>query len=118
MQRLTKHQRFSRSAAFLRKAVKWYLGLNQSSVSKFRDLIRVAIHSASIHTDLRPHLMFDGEDGEFTQEMRSLGLQIIFNQIPKIETVDEIALYTDCDVMFTGPLDLERGEAKRLAAAA
>ncbi len=110
----------------------WYFALSESSIDRpdheWRDMIRVAVHSAKQHTQLRPHMLYDGEESPFVAELRTAGVNVIRHRvgfydaleqhgthnpaylsiasgaflrfdIPLIET-GEFALYTDCDVVF------------------
>lgn len=94
-----------------------------------RDVIRVALRSALRNTSLQPHVIYDGPENGFTAELRRMGATVIFRrtslydaladhirdnwmwlqvacgaflrfEVPLVETKDEIALYTDCDVLF------------------
>jgi len=97
--------------------------------SDLRNLIRVAVFSALRNTRLRPHVIYDGTDDWFTAELRRMGATIIFRrsvlydaleqhagqfhnwlqvmsgaflrfEVPLVETQEQFALYTDCDVLF------------------
>jgi lipopolysaccharide biosynthesis glycosyltransferase len=97
--------------------------------SDLRNLIRVAVFSALRNTRLRPHVIYDGADDWFTAELRCMGAKVIFRrsalfdaleqhagqfhnwlhvmsgaflrfEVPVVETQEQFALYTDCDVLF------------------
>lgn len=110
--------------------MKWYFSLSEASINRpehgWRDLIRVAVESALRNTSLRPHMIYDGEENSFIEELRAQGVTVIHRrvsfhdalakrgpgylaiasgaflrvEIPEIEHEDEFVLYTDCDVMF------------------
>ncbi len=44
-------------------------------------MIRVAVASARANTDLRPHMIFDGRECDFTREMRRAGVAVIFRRL-------------------------------------
>ncbi len=111
----------------------WYFALSEKSIDRehhdWRNLIRVAVQSAKANTTLKPHMLYDGVDNAFTQELRMLGVKVIFHRsslcelfekrrpgdmnylgiasgaflrfdIPIIEKSADYVLYTDCDVLF------------------
>lgn len=97
-------------------------------------MILAAVRSCRQHTDLAPHFLFDGENGPFLSRLEAEGVTVIRHRvsvwdaiaahrsddyyrrvasgtflridIPALETDDEFVLYTDCDVMFTAPVEL------------
>lgn len=114
---------------------KWYFCLSGASIDRenhgWRSMILAAVNSARINTDLKPILLYDGEENEFLDVLRAKGVEVIFHrvgfydalkkrdetspgylsiasgaflrtEIPLIETEDDYVLYTDCDVLFTG----------------
>ena len=115
-------------------SVKWYFAISEISLSRensdWPGLIRAAVRSARMNTTLKPHMLYNGEPNEFTNEIANLGVTIVPHrvsfydallsekeknpnfdllswsgahlriEIPLIEKQDEIVLYTDCDVMF------------------
>jgi len=115
-------------------SVKWYFAISEISLSRensdWPGLIKAAVRSARMNTTLKPHMLYNGEPNEFTNEIANLGVTIVPHrvsfydallsekeknpnfdllswsgahlriEIPLIEKQDEIVLYTDCDVMF------------------
>lgn len=112
---------------------KWYFCLSESSIDRahhgWREMVFAAVNSARVHTNLKPILLFDGEDNEFIDALRKKGVEVIFHrvkfydalaerdkinpgyssiasgaflrvEIPLIEKEDDYVLYTDCDVLF------------------
>ncbi len=112
--------------------LKWYFALSAATLAStehdWPGLVRAAVRSARTKTSLRPHLLWDGPEHPFLDELRGQGVKIIFHrvpflddlarhnpdphwqaiaagaflrvEIPVIETEDEIVLYTDADVQF------------------
>lgn len=113
--------------------MKWYFALSAASFASgqhdWASLIRVSLRTALANTTLRPHLLWDGPEHEFLDEMRALGVTVLFHrvsfyqdlaehrkedrhglaiaagcflrtEIPLLEKEDEFVLYTDSDVMF------------------
>ncbi len=109
-------------------------------------MIRVAVHSAKRNTTLKPHFIYDGEDGPFTTELRHAGVTVLFHRItfydalarhadgnqgyldiasgaflrfdiPLLERTEPYALYTDCDVVFLKQPDLFGADRPALFAA-
>lgn len=119
-----------------RKIRKWYFSLSEASLDRrdhgWRSLARVAVTSALKNTSLRPYMLYDGQDSEFTGELRAMGVIVILHrvsfyeqlveaarargpdylgialgafprvEIPWVEKEDDVVLYTDCDVVFVG----------------
>ena len=112
--------------------MKWYLALSEKSVedAQYSDLLRVSLVSGLERTNLRPFLLWDGQETELTRSLRRVGVTIVpcvsrfldlINrrwstdertrriamgafmrlEIPSLEQEEEFVLYTDCDVMFT-----------------
>lgn len=112
---------------------KWYFCLSEASIDRahhgWREMVFAAVNSARIHTNLKPILLFDGEENEFLDSLRKKGVEVIFHrvkfydalvernktspgyasiasgaflrvEIPLIEKEDDYVLYTDCDVLF------------------
>lgn len=128
--------------------MKWYFAINALSLQAQRQfwesMILAAVKSAQRHTDLAPHLMFDGEDDPFLEVLDQLGVTVgrhrvsfydaleryaghsailmiasgafLRTEIPTIED-DPFVLYTDCDVMFTGAVDLNDYRPDKFACA-
>ena len=120
--------------------MKWYFALSGSSIDRndhdWLDLVRVSVRTALQNTSLVPHMLFDGDPCDFTDEMTSAGVKVIFHrvsfddaleafnphewylpimrgcflrvEIPLIETEDDYVLYTDCDVMFLKDIIIEQ----------
>ena len=66
--------------------MKWFFAITQDTLENdpdhgFIDCIKVAVLSAKKNTNLVPNLIFDGEECKFTQQMRSLGVNVIFHRI-------------------------------------
>ena len=65
--------------------MKWFFAVSEVSMDHhdhdFRALIRSAVNSARANTQLAPHMIFDGEEGAFTQEIRALGVTVIRHRI-------------------------------------
>jgi lipopolysaccharide biosynthesis glycosyltransferase len=130
--------------------MKWYFAISQASLDRadhdWQGLIRVAIASARANTTLVPHMLYDGEESDFTRELRRAGVVIINHrvsfygaveafsgaeswhtriaagaflriEIPDVEHDDEFVLYTDVDVQFLREIDLS-GHRPALFAAA
>lgn len=57
-----------------------------------------------------------GMDLSFMSESTASGAYLRF-EVPLIETEDEFVLYTDCDVLFTGPVELDDLRPKYFACA-
>nr|WP_321983182.1 hypothetical protein [uncultured Lichenicoccus sp.] len=126
--------------------MKWYFAMSEASIDRlehgWRGLIRVSVDSALRHTTLRPHMLYDGADSPFIDELRNRGVTIVpwrvsfydalavrgagyqavaagaflRVEIPEIETEDDVVLYTDCDVVFRS--DPEFDSTPRLFAGA
>lgn len=69
-----------------RSGAKWYFAITRATLDAdpdqgFRDCIRAAVESARRHTNLRPHMIYDGAEDEFTQEMRARGVAVIFHRL-------------------------------------
>jgi hypothetical protein len=65
--------------------MKWFFAVSEVSLDHhdhdFRALIRSAVNSARMKTQLIPHMIFDGAEGAFTAEMRALGVRVILHRI-------------------------------------
>lgn len=65
--------------------MKWFFALSERSWDHhdhdFRALVRSAVQSAARNTRLKPHLIFDGDEGPFTQEMRDMGVTVIRHRL-------------------------------------
>jgi glycosyltransferase involved in cell wall biosynthesis len=129
---------------------KWYFALSESSINRnnhgWRSLIRVALQSALDHTDLLPHMIYDGQENDFVNELRGYGVKVIPHRVsfydslerradgdadflatvsgaflrvelPIIETEDTYVLYTDCDVLFRPGFEIEGIRPKLFACA-
>lgn len=111
----------------------WYMCVSEASLERahhgWRELIIAAVKSATEHTHLRAHLIYDGTANAFTKNLEELNVRIHHHrvsfydalveraagseeylsigsgaflrvEIPLIEKEDEFVLYTDCDIMF------------------
>ena len=60
---------------------KWYFCLSEASIDRahhgWREMVFAAVNSARIHTNLKPILLFDGEENEFVDALRKKGVEII-----------------------------------------
>ena len=68
------------------RGAKWYFAITQQTLDAdpdqgFRDCVRAAVASAKEKTDLRPHMIYDGPEDAFTQEMRNAGVTVIFHRL-------------------------------------
>jgi len=123
-----------------KNTMKWYFSLSESSINRpehgWRALVRTAVASAVKNTTLQPHMLYDGEESDFTAELRGMGVTVIpyrvsfydalVNispqktvdyigiatgvfprvEIPIIEQDDDIVLFTDCDVIFRRDIEI------------
>ena len=114
----------------------WVFALNEKSPDNpngdnYELMAKVAVHSASVNAPgLKPHLIWNGTDSEFTEVMRTMGVNVIFHRLSFQNEVDQVIgrnrgwkhtakgaflrldipeifsglneplLYTDVDVMF------------------
>ncbi len=65
---------------------KWYFAITRATLDAdpdqgFRDCIRVAVASAKSRTSLRPHMIYDGPEDDFTEEMRASGVMVMFHRL-------------------------------------
>ncbi len=65
---------------------KWYFAITHATLDAdpdqgFRDCIRAAVASARRNTDLRPHMLYDGIEDDFTAEMREAGVDVRLHHI-------------------------------------
>ena len=65
---------------------KWYFAITRTTLDAdpdqgFRNCIRAAVASATRHTNLRPHMIYHGEEDEFTAEMRARGVAVILHRL-------------------------------------
>jgi hypothetical protein len=60
--------------------VDWFFAINESSAAFniYAPLAKVAVHTARMHTSLRPRMLYDGAENRFTEWMRERGVDIIF----------------------------------------
>ncbi|QNT77968.1 glycosyltransferase family protein [Entomobacter blattae] len=66
--------------------MKWFFAITQETLNNdpdhgFSDCIKVAILSAKKNTTLEANLLFDGNECDFTQEMKSFGVNVIYHRI-------------------------------------
>jgi hypothetical protein len=69
-----------------RPGAKWYFAITRTTLDAdpdqgFRDCIRAAVESARCRTNLRPHMIYDGPEDDFTQEIRARGVTVIFHRL-------------------------------------
>jgi hypothetical protein len=105
---------------------KWYFAVNERGLSSNLELIRAAVTSCRLNTDLDPHCIYVGRQIPRLDNLRNLGVTIVTHQpslrpeleigygkkyhtfsghwlrvdIPEIEQEDDFVLYTDIDVVF------------------
>ncbi len=65
---------------------KWYFAITRATLDAdpdqgFRNCIRAAVTSAKRHTNLRPHMIYQGEEDDFTAEMRGRGVTVILHRL-------------------------------------
>ena len=116
----------------------WIFALNEKSPDNpngdnYELMAKVAVHSASVNAPgLKPHLIWNGADSEFTEVMRTMGVNVIFHRLSFQNEIDQAigrnrgwkhtakgaflrldipelfpglngqVLYTDVDVVFLG----------------
>jgi hypothetical protein len=126
--------------------MKWYTCINEESLVGYLEHLRVAIASAKAVGGLEPHVIFDGDPkklieavghSDFHIHQRQCGLKreieatppragwsprlangaLLRLEIPFIEPSERYVLYTDCDVLFTGRVELEAFSPRYFAAA-
>jgi hypothetical protein len=106
-------------------------------------MILTAVRSCRQHTDLEPHFVFDGGAHPFVSQLEAEGVTVVRHRVPFMEAIeayaphddytmiaagaflrveipalerdDEFVLYTDCDVIFTGPVELDDLSPRTLA---
>ncbi len=116
----------------------WFYCLNGKTIDRkdhdWFNMTKVAVKSCKVNTHLQPVLIYDGVEDFFTEEIRSLGSEVIFHKtmlddllkrnfkdpyiyeiakgaflridIPFL-TNEDFALYTDVDIIFNGPIDTD-----------
>ena len=56
----------------------WYFCLNGNTINRpdhdWKNMIRVAVKSAKKNTKLHPNFIYDGEDSDFIQELKDMGV--------------------------------------------
>jgi hypothetical protein len=59
--------------------MQWFLALNEGGPAfrQYCDMAKVAIHTALACTSLRPHLIYDGSENDFTAWVRARGVPVI-----------------------------------------
>jgi lipopolysaccharide biosynthesis glycosyltransferase len=59
--------------------IQWFLALSDGGATflHYVEMAKVAIHSAQKFTSLQPHLLYDGNENEFTSWVRKRGVPII-----------------------------------------
>lgn len=62
--------------------MKWFFALNEASgnFAHFADMIKVAVYSATKHTRLVPHFLYDGQENELTAWLREKQVEVIFRR--------------------------------------
>ena len=115
----------------------WYFCINENTLNRhhhdWKNMIRVAVYSAKKNTHLIPNLIYDGNPSEFTEELESIGVNIIYHKSVLYNNLykrykndpmslsigsgaflrfdiplfcnDPFAIYTDCDVVFLNEID-------------
>lgn len=129
--------------------MKWYFALNAASIEidkMYERCVEVAVLSALQHTNLHPHLLFDGQACPFVERLQRMGVTVVFHRtslsdaimaaaptdiawqriahgaflridIPQIDLASEFVVYTDCDVMFQHDTDFGQVRPKLFAVA-
>jgi hypothetical protein len=126
--------------------VKWYFALNEAGTEGATGAYaRLAVLSARRFTDLQPYLLYSGKPNAVTGFMEQQGVRVIptvlpyadaidaavaagrysagwsghwlRTEIPFAERTDRFVLYTDCDVVFLGPVLADAVRPALLAAA-
>ncbi|GBQ71584.1 hypothetical protein AA103196_2815 [Ameyamaea chiangmaiensis NBRC 103196] len=74
--------------------MKWFFAITGQTLADdpdhgFIDCIRVAVKSAHDNTSLKPHMVFDGEECDFTREMRAAGVTVIFHRLHFFDRLHE-----------------------------
>lgn len=74
--------------------MKWFFAITELTLSNdpehgFIDCIRVAVQSAKENTTLVPHMVFDGQECDFTREMRAAGVNVIFHRLHFYDRLQE-----------------------------
>jgi hypothetical protein len=134
------------NAAAAESSMKLYLCVNEQSLQNYVDHLRVALASAIHIAKLEPHVLFDGdprslknavgrddfvvhvcqssivENIRATAECPGWSRQaaegaLLRLEIPRIEQTDRFVLYADCDVVFSGKVELESFAPEWIAAA-
>lgn len=126
--------------------MKLYLALNQAGTQTDIGLhTKLAVLSALNNTQLEPHLLYVGDENDFTVWLRNNGVNVIPSNVPYYDTIkilaeqgkyttatlghwlrtnvclverdDAYVLYTDVDVIFRGQIDLDRLQPRYFMAA-
>ncbi len=75
--------------------MKWYFAISESSLSlqshDWPGLIKVAVASAQAHTQLAPHLLYDGQPNELTRWLERRGVTIIYHKVPFLDAFEAAA---------------------------
>ncbi|MEM9798630.1 MAG: hypothetical protein AAF919_19240 [Pseudomonadota bacterium] len=111
------------------KLRKWYFCANERGFPHGIRQIAAAVASARANTDLEPHCLYAGSKASHVQAIEGLGVRVRQHRptfdaelraaygdaydtfvghwlrvdIPRLETGNELILYTDYDVLFLGP---------------
>lgn len=73
--------------------MKWFFALNNQSpyFGEYETMCKVAVLSALEHTDLEPHLVYDGEPGELTAWLEARGVRVIYARTRLYDDIRSIA---------------------------
>lgn len=125
---------------------KWYFAINHSGLIWYERLIKAAVVSCRKNTNLEPICLYYGEDHPVLDWLKSHSVRVIGHSsslldtitstpprgqwqpsiatgaylrldIPLLEQEDDFVLYTDSDIIFTGPLEYEGEQPEFFACA-
>lgn len=75
--------------------MKWYFAISESSLGfqshDWPGLIKVAVASAQAHTQLAPHMLYDGQPNELTRWLEDRGVAIIAHRAPFLGRFEALA---------------------------
>lgn len=128
--------------------MKWFFCLSGGTLDRadhnWISMATVAVKSCLKNTQMEPHLLYDGDENDFTLQMRALGVKIIkhttilYDDLAKLIAdkksldiacgaflrydiplycKDRVYLYTDVDVIFLSPIDLDVSKINNFMAA-
>ena len=84
--------------------MKWYFALNEASVARpdhdWERLLKAAVKSARLNTQLEPHLLYDGEPNALTAELEGGGVRIIPHRVSLYPDLAAHAARNGSDAMW------------------